>query len=210
MQTRYLKQAKSFSLVAAAMLYANTAMAHHVMDGETPETAMQGLLSGFAHPVIGWDHLLFIIGVGLFAGLHKRAFMLPVLYLGGMFAGLVAMLSGLTSPMAETLVALSMIIVGLCVVRYRAVPWFAAAILFAGLGTFHGYAFGGGIVGAEQSPILAYLAGLMAVQYAICAGSVAVTRALIGGTLPILPARAAGALIASAGVFLTATSLGVA
>ncbi len=38
-----------------------SARAHHPMGGQTPETFSQGLLSGFGHPIIGIDHLAFLI-----------------------------------------------------------------------------------------------------------------------------------------------------
>ena len=41
------------------------AAAHHPMGGATPGTLMEGFLSGLGHPVIGVDHLLFIVAVGV-------------------------------------------------------------------------------------------------------------------------------------------------
>lgn len=49
------------------MLLAGPAWAHHAMGGEVPGTFAEGLLSGLAHPVIGLDHLAFILAVGLIA-----------------------------------------------------------------------------------------------------------------------------------------------
>ena len=55
-------------LVSAALLlvpyFAPAAFAHHLMGGEVPTTAWQGLLSGLGHPIIGIDHFAFIVGVG--------------------------------------------------------------------------------------------------------------------------------------------------
>lgn len=39
--------------------------AHHPLGGETPVTFMHGLLSGVGHPVIGLDHLAFIVAAGV-------------------------------------------------------------------------------------------------------------------------------------------------
>ena len=41
----------SAGAAAIAVLSATSAQAHHVMDGTMPTTFMQGLLSGFGHPV---------------------------------------------------------------------------------------------------------------------------------------------------------------
>ena len=43
--------------------------------------------------------------------------------------------------------------------------------LFAIAGLFHGWAYGASIVGAEPTPLIAYLAGFSLIQYAIAAGS---------------------------------------
>ena len=41
------------------------AHAHHMLGGRTPVTFMQGLLSGLGHPVIGIDHLAFVVAMGV-------------------------------------------------------------------------------------------------------------------------------------------------
>ena len=43
------------------------AWAHHPFGGQTPETFIQAFLSGVGHPVIGLDHLTFVIASGLVA-----------------------------------------------------------------------------------------------------------------------------------------------
>jgi len=52
-------------------MIAEPAWAHHVMGGKLPQTFLQGLLSGFGHPVIGIDHLAAIVGVGILAALER-------------------------------------------------------------------------------------------------------------------------------------------
>ena len=48
------------------------AMAHHMTGGEVPRSVLGGFLSGLAHPVIGPDHLAFILAVGLIAAAFAR------------------------------------------------------------------------------------------------------------------------------------------
>ena len=55
----------AFLAFAALVLTAVPASAHHIMGGEMPSTFGQGLLSGLGHPVIGPDHLAFLIAVGV-------------------------------------------------------------------------------------------------------------------------------------------------
>src|SRR5262249_29863369 len=49
-------------------LFTTSAFAHHVMGGKTPSTFVEGLLSGTGHPVIGPDHLAFLLAIGIAVG----------------------------------------------------------------------------------------------------------------------------------------------
>jgi len=79
------------TLVAATSIaflpLAPPALAHHVMGGKLPDTAWYGLLSGLGHPIIGIDHLAFVLGVGLMAYLAGRIVLLPVLLVAGTVLG---------------------------------------------------------------------------------------------------------------------------
>src|SRR5262249_60751109 len=63
------------------------AFAHHLMGGELPSTAWQGLLSGLGHPIIGIDHFAFTVGVGLMSQLAGRILLLPLLFVAGSVLG---------------------------------------------------------------------------------------------------------------------------
>ena len=54
-------------LAAGVLLIAANlpASAHHLMGGKTPTTFTDGILSGLGHPIIGVDHLAFLVAVGL-------------------------------------------------------------------------------------------------------------------------------------------------
>ena len=43
------------------------ALAHHVMGGHMPVTFADGLLSGLAHPIIGFDHFAAVVAVACLA-----------------------------------------------------------------------------------------------------------------------------------------------
>lgn len=49
----------------ATLALQGPAFAHHAMDGKMPVTFLQGLLSGLGHPIIGFDHLAAVVGVGV-------------------------------------------------------------------------------------------------------------------------------------------------
>ena len=81
-------------LSAAAMILmsAGAAFAHHPLGGMTPQTALHGLLSGIGHPVIGFDHLALVAGVGLIAAFHRSKLAMPAVFVGGTMAGPMARL----------------------------------------------------------------------------------------------------------------------
>ncbi len=56
------------------------AAAHHALGGTRPTTLVEGFFSGLAHPVIGWDHLAFIIAAGLLAAVINKGIMLPAAF----------------------------------------------------------------------------------------------------------------------------------
>jgi urease accessory protein len=171
---------KSFGVLAAvaAMLAPASALAHHMMGGKLPVTFTQGLLSGLGHPIIGLDHFAAVIGVGILAALIGRGVRPVLAFSGAMIFGVVLHLASANIPAAELLVGLSTVLIGGLVVLRRSLGMLPAAVLFAAAGVVHGYALGESIVGAEPSPLGAYLAGLLVIQTLIAVAAYAVTTRL--------------------------------
>ena len=63
-----LRPFHSFAPAALILFASGPASAHHAMGGKTPTTFAEGMLSGLGHPVIGADHLAFLIAVGVTVG----------------------------------------------------------------------------------------------------------------------------------------------
>jgi urease accessory protein len=84
-----------------------------------------------------------------------------------------------------------------------------AALLFAAAGLFHGYALGESIVGAESSPLGAYLAGLLAIQTLIAIAAYLATLAVQrrSPSFNIGSMAAVGVVIALAGAVTAAAAL---
>jgi urease accessory protein len=162
-----------FSVVAAA-----PAAAHHVMGGRTPTTLFEGLLSGLGHPIIGPEHLAFLIAMGLIVGAAKLSLALPALYVIAMAVGVALHVSGMSVPASEIVIGLSVLVAGGLILLRRPLPRFAWAVLFAAAGLFHGYAFGESIVGAERTALGAYLLGLVLIQTALILGIAILVRRL--------------------------------
>ncbi len=57
-------------LTCATIIFLGTiesVMAHHLIGGKTPANFWEDLLSGTGHPIVGIDHLAFLVAVGLIA-----------------------------------------------------------------------------------------------------------------------------------------------
>lgn len=141
------------------------ALAHHpfgMKDG-ADLSAWQGLLSGIGHPLLGPDHLLFLLALA-FVGLKRaQRWTLPLLAvgLGGSALAQVVTLPAGATPWAEALVALSLALEGLVALSVLPAAWLLP--LFG----LHGFLLGGMVVGAEPTPLLGYLAGLLLGQGAL-------------------------------------------
>ena len=62
------------------LMVAVPAYAHHPMGGVTPSSFGEGLLSGIGHPIIGLDHLAFVLGIGVAASFLKRGLAMPAFF----------------------------------------------------------------------------------------------------------------------------------
>jgi urease accessory protein len=187
--------------LATVVVTAAPAEAHHMMGGKTPSTFFEGLLSGLGHPVIGIDHLAFIVAIGVAAGVAGLSLAIPVLFIVASALGVAAHVYGVTLPGVEALVAFSVLLVGAVIALGRSVRTPVWGALFAVGGLLHGYAFGESIYGAEASPLSAYLLGLAVIQAAIVAGVAMLARRSGGRTLE---PRLAGAAIAGIGFAILA------
>jgi urease accessory protein len=176
-----------------------SASAHHVMGGKIPTTFAEGFLSGLGHPVIGPDHLAFLLAIGVAVGVGGLNLVLPLLFVVASAIGVTLHVNGVNLPGAEIVVAVSVLFAGFLIARGRALPVSLWAILFAAAGLFHGYAFGESIFGAERSPLHAYLLGLIIVQSVLTVGTALFVRRRASGVSAIAP-RLAGAVIIGVGL----------
>ncbi len=196
------------TLALVLLCVPKAAMAHH-MTGEVPRTFFAGLLSGLAHPVIGPDHLAFILAVGFIAAAFARGRIFPLVFLGASLVGLVIHLMGVTVAGGEIAVAVSVVGAGAFLAADKKVRPLLLGVGFALAGAFHGYAYGESVVGAEPAPLGAYLLGLVVIQYAVAMGAFAAARRLDGRSLPWrnVAIRAAGVTVGVTGVVVLALAI---
>jgi urease accessory protein len=188
--TKLLRTLRLLPLLLAA---APLAQAH-------PGHAPFDFISGLIHPLTGWDHLVAMIGVGLWAAqLGGRArWALPAAFVGAMLAGAAGGVLGFAPPGVEVGIIASVLAVGLLVAGAARLPLAAGVALVAAAGLCHGAAHGAEMPLRADS--LQFLGGLIAATVGLHAlglgtGSVALRRdpALV---------RWAGAGIVGAGVAL--------
>ena len=162
-------------------MIAAPAMAHHPFGGQAPDNVFAGLLSGVGHPVLGFDHLAFVIAIGLLAAVLNRGITVLLAFLLAAVAGTGLHLAAVTLPASEWVISASVLLFGLLLVTRQRLSTPAVVALVALAGMFHGYAYGEAIVGAEPTPLVAYLIGLTGVQGAIAGAAYWVSkRALVG------------------------------
>jgi urease accessory protein len=174
------------------------------MGGRTPASLLEGLLSGLGHPVIGIDHLAFTIAVGVACAFLAARYVLPAVFVAATVAGcLLRVTAGIELPATELAVAASLMLIGALVMAGAGLGAGAYAVLLGAAGLVHGAAYAGAIIGAEPTPLTAYLAGFSLVQYAIAAGAMWLVRRAWQATSAVdVAPRLAGALVAGVGAAL--------
>lgn len=153
----------TMGLVAVSLF--TPAYAHHPfgMGDSTELTAWQGLLSGIGHPLLGPDHLLFLLAIAFIGLRQPRAWVIPLLAvgLGGSLLSQFIPLPDAIAPWAEALVSLSLAAEGLIALTVASTAWLLPLI------GIHGFLLGSTIVGAEPTPLLTYFLGLLLGQGAL-------------------------------------------
>ena len=130
------------SLVActtlALLLSATSAFAH------TTEGVTGGFLSGFTHPIYGWDHVVAMVAVGLWGAFlgSPALWTLPVIFPLVMALGGALGVAGIPLPAVELFIALSGVVLGLMVAFAVRAPLWLAGVLVGVFAIFHGHAHG--------------------------------------------------------------------
>ncbi len=170
------KKAIAFGLVSIFFLGINfllnapPASAHHAMGGKLPANFGEGFLTGLAHPVIGIDHLAFVIAIGLLAALrNKLGIVMPIAFVTATAMGAIIHLQGISLPAPELIIAASVLAMGIFLARASQTNLWLLTGLAAIAGIFHGYAYGESIFGAEMTTLGAYLLGFSLIQLTISA-----------------------------------------
>jgi urease accessory protein len=188
-------------IVAAALAVPAVAHAHTVGAHDA------GFVHGFSHPLGGWDHLLAMVAVGLWAAQRggKALWALPTAFVGAMIGGGLLGMAGVTLPAVELGIALSVVTLGGLIALQARLPLLASVGTVALFALFHGHAHG--VEMPEAAAPLLYGAGFAlatALLHGAGVGATLSLRGLAQGRAGAALLRGVGALIGLGGVALVA------
>lgn len=186
---------KRTALAFAATLMAGPALAH------TGHGDANGFLHGLQHPVLGPDHLLAMLAVGLWSG-----FVLPTRFWAGAAAFMAAMVvgaglswAGIGYPMVETVILASVVAFGVLTLMSRRgqAGWvtLASLAMIAVFASAHGHAHATEAAGNA----FAYLAGFLTATAGLHLAGIGIARAV--AEKPVVQ-RALGAGLTLSGLWL--------
>lgn len=158
--------------------------------------------NGWVHPLTGLDHMLAMVAVGLWsAQLGGRALALvPAAFVGAMAAGSFVGMRQWPVPGVESVVALSVLVLGAAIAVNARATWSVAALAAMLFGLAHGYAHGAEMPSAADG--LGYATGFL-----LTTAGLHIAGAVAGLLVLEQPRgrqwmRSGGALVAAAGAWL--------
>ncbi|MCB9947028.1 MAG: HupE/UreJ family protein [Rhodospirillaceae bacterium] len=186
---------RTLGAAAALVLLAGTAEAH------TGVGATSGFAAGLSHPIFGADHLLVMVGVGLWAGLvgGRALWAMPVAFVSAMLLGAGLGMAAIGLPGVELMIAGSVVALGAVLALRPQLPMALAIAGIALAAIFHGHAH------AMEMPAtasgLAYFAGFTLATAGLHIAGLALGFGFrkVAGPMVV---RAAGAAIAATGLGL--------
>lgn len=191
---------KKLILASVLALAAGPALAHSG-HGDT-----SGFVAGLSHPVLGPDHLLAMLAVGLWSGfvLPNKFWAGAATFMAAMAAGAGISWSGVAIPMVESWITASVAVFGLLTLlarrgQSRAVTGLSLMAI-ACFALCHGHAHATEASGYA----LAYLAGFLIATAALHLAGVAIARAAANGRAARLVQSALGYGITGAGLLMMA------
>jgi urease accessory protein len=163
-----------------------------------------GLAGGIAHPFSGFDHILAMVAVGLWASQFERSasWLLIATFPPVMAAGALLGASGVALPWVETAIAGSVLVLGALIAFALRPSLVASAVLIALFALVHGYSHG--VELPAQGSALVYGAGFIVSTLALHMIGFAIGT--FADHAPVhFVTRSVGAAIAAVGVLLLAS-----
>ncbi len=163
-----------------------------------------GLGAGLLHPMLGLDHLLAMLGVGLWAAqqVDRRALLaIPAAFLVMLLAGFGLGVGSAPLPLVELGIVGSVALVGALILFRRQLPLLAGAAVVGVFAVFHGHAHGAEMAAGLSA--LSFGVGFALASAALLLAGMAGWRFTERRMLQQPVARSVGAtLLAASAVFL--------
>lgn len=107
-------------------------------------SSSDGFLEGFSHPVLGFDHLLAMISVGILSALMggKAIWSVPLTFVSVMLVGGILGIYNVPLFSVEKGIAFSVLALGVVIAAGKEISTFSAMIFIAIFAIFHGHAHG--------------------------------------------------------------------
>ncbi|MEM7664146.1 MAG: HupE/UreJ family protein [Pseudomonadota bacterium] len=195
---------KYASALIIAICASGMAQAH------TTEGVAGGLESGILHPIMGLDHLVAMVAVGLWGAQLGRPliYALPVAFPLMMVVGGLLGVADLGVPAAEVGIAASAVVLGLLITLALRLRTALAVAIVAAFAIFHGYAHGQEL--PEAASPISYGIGFVISTGLLHAAGIVI--GLLNDWKPIGPwlVRSCGGIVALVGFYYLAGALGFA
>lgn len=191
------------AIVGLLMSFSSLTLAH------AEQGVAGGLISGLLHPVLGLDHLVAMVAVGLWgAQLGVPAiYLLPIVFPVVMAVGGLLAVAGMPLPFIELGIALSALALGAAVALNLRPPLWLSAIIVGVFAVFHGHAHGAEMPSAANP--LAYGIGFVVATGLLHLAGIAIGL-LIRWPQGAVAIRVCGGLISCLGAFFVVGSIGLA
>lgn len=130
---------KHVKTVALLMLAAQASLWAHTGAGAT-----SGFAAGFGHPIGGFDHVLAMVAVGLWAAQTggRALWAVPSAFVGMMLVGGALGIMGIGIPFIETGIVASVIVLGVLIAAGIKAPVALGMAVVGTFAVFHGHAHG--------------------------------------------------------------------
>ena len=196
---------KQLAVTAGVILAATAPAFAHVSAADNGS-----FLAGFTHPLLGPDHIVVMVAVGLWAATigGRAVWAVPAAFVGAMVIGYFLALTGLALPFAEPMILASTVALGLLVAAAVRLPVMVGVFLVGLFAVFHGHAHGSelGVAAAVPFGFGFALATALLHSAGIATGLFLGSGKGIGAATGSIVARLLGGAAAATGIVLALSS----